>query len=71
MVKKENKNVITKKMTFAEILEKKPEAAQVMMKYGMHCVGCHMARFETLEQGAKAHGMDEKQLKKLIDEINK
>ena len=28
------------------------------MAFGMGCLGCAAARFETIEQGARAHGMD-------------
>jgi hybrid cluster-associated redox disulfide protein len=63
---KENK--ITKKMSFAEIMQKAPGAAEILMEKGMHCMGCPMAMQETLEQGALAHGLDPD---KLIEEINK
>jgi len=59
---------INKKMSFSEIMEKSPEAGEVLFNSGMHCVGCGMAAFETLEQGAMAHGLDPD---KLVDEINK
>lgn len=62
---------ITKKTTFKEILEKKPEAIEIMMKYGLHCAGCHAAAFESVEEGAKAHGMNEKEIKKMLEELNK
>jgi hybrid cluster-associated redox disulfide protein len=40
------------------------------MKYGLHCIGCHVATWETLEQGAMAHGMDRKQLENMIKDLN-
>jgi hybrid cluster-associated redox disulfide protein len=55
---------ITKKMTFTEVMEKSPEAAQVLFGKGMHCVGCGMAGFETIEQGAIMHGIDADELVK-------
>ena len=58
---------ITKSMSFAEILEKNPEAAETLFKHGMHCIGCPMSQMESLEQGALAHGLDPD---KLVDEIN-
>lgn len=68
---KEKKESITKGMTFAEVLKKKPKAGEIMFKYGLHCVGCHVAEFETVEQGAMAHGMSEEDVKKMLEEINK
>ena len=62
---------ITKKMKIGEIVEKCPEAAEVMMKHGMHCIGCAGTAFESLEDGAKVHGVKEKDIDKMIEEINK
>jgi len=74
-MKKQNKNEkiknpgrISKKMSFAEIMEKHPEAAEILFESGMHCCGCPMAMQETLEQGALAHGLDADEI---IDRINK
>lgn len=61
---------ITKDMPFAEVLQKYPEAAPVMMKNGLHCIGCHAAAFETIEQGCTAHGMKEEQINQLLKEMN-
>jgi len=67
MAEKKSKT-INKKMSFTEIMEKAPEAGEVLFNSGMHCIGCGMAAYETLEQGAMAHGLDPD---KLVDEINK
>lgn len=61
---------ITKEMGFQEVLQKHPETAQVMMKHGLHCIGCHAAAFETIEQGCTAHGMKEGDIKKMLEEMN-
>jgi len=59
-------------MSFAELLEKYPEAAEILSEKGMHCVGCPMAMQETLEQGVLAHGMDaDKLVKELNEKLNK
>ena len=62
---------ITKKMTLGEVITKYPETVEIFLNAGMHCFGCHIAQFETIEDGAKAHGMCEKELDKLIDDLNK
>ncbi len=61
---------IKKEMSFSEVLEKCPETAPIMMKHGLHCIGCHVAAFETIEQGCMAHGMKEEYIKKMIKEMN-
>jgi len=49
---------ITKDMSISSIVEQYPETFEVFQKHGLHCVGCAAARFENLEQGASAHGID-------------
>jgi hybrid cluster-associated redox disulfide protein len=62
------KNGVHKKMSFSELLEKHPEAAEELFGAGMHCAQCPIASFETIEQGANAHGLDSNEL---IKKINK
>ncbi|RLI96256.1 MAG: disulfide oxidoreductase [Candidatus Aenigmatarchaeota archaeon] len=61
---------ITKDMALRELVVKYPQAAEIMMKSGLHCIGCHMAAMETVEQGAKAHGMSDRDIEKMIKEMN-
>ena len=49
---------ITKDMTIEEVVQKSPETIRVFMEHGLHCIGCAVARFENIEQGALAHGID-------------
>ena len=58
---------ITKDMTFAELIKSKKDAAEKLATRGLFCGGCPMAQFETIENGAKAHGVD---VNKLIKELN-
>ena len=64
MVKKK----ITKDMTFVELMDKNKDAAKKLADQGLFCGGCPMAQFETIENGAKAHGVD---VDELIKELNK
>jgi hybrid cluster-associated redox disulfide protein len=64
-MKKERK--ISKEMTFAELIQMDKEAAQKLADRGLFCGGCPMAQFETIEDGAKAHGVDPD---KLVKELN-
>jgi len=48
---------LTGDSTIYELLQQKPEAAQVLFKFGMGCVGCAIARGETIRQAAEAHGI--------------
>ena len=65
---------ITKDMTIGKVLEEHPEDAmklsEVMSSFGLHCVGCGAAMFETLEQGVKVHGMDDAKVDELVEKLN-
>jgi len=65
MVKKIERNT-----TLGEVVNNYPDAIPAMLEKGLHCVGCHVAAFETVEQGAKAHGMDDKEVDSLLKEMN-
>ncbi len=62
--------MINKNMTIGEIVQKSPDAVQIMMSRGLHCVGCHVASWETLEEGCRGHGMDDDVIDALVNEIN-
>src|SRR4030081_1115101 len=34
-----------------------PVAEDVLTQFGLHCAGCGVNKYETIEQGAKAHGL--------------
>ena len=50
--------MITRDMTIGEIVQNNPDTVKVFLSHGLMCVGCAAARFENLEQGAVAHGID-------------
>ncbi|GAA0123660.1 MAG: DUF1858 domain-containing protein [Clostridium argentinense] len=59
---------ITKDMTIGEVVRQYPESIDVLMNFGMGCVGCPSAQAETLEEAAQVHGLD---LEKLLEALNK
>ena len=61
---------VTKETKLGELAENYPAVVEVLVKHGMLCVGCGMARFETLEQGARSHGFSDGEIEKLVEEIN-
>ncbi len=70
-IKKKEEGEISGKTTFMELIEKHPESANILFESGLHCIGCGMAMYETIEQGCMAHGMDKKQIDELIKKLNK
>lgn len=65
------KELITGKMTLGEVIEKYPSTVPVMLEYGLHCIGCHVAAYETVEQGAAAHGLGTGEIERLLADLNK
>ncbi|MHA2026082.1 MAG: DUF1858 domain-containing protein [Candidatus Thorarchaeota archaeon] len=59
---------VTKEMSIGEVVMKWPESAAAFLQFGLHCYGCAAARYETIEQGAQAHGIDPETLIKAINE---
>jgi len=60
---------ITKDMIIADILNVDVQLAQILMKSGMHCLGCPSARGETLEDACKVHGADADAMIKEMNEF--
>ena len=61
---------ITKHMPLGDVAMQYPESGEIFFKYGLHCIGCHVAMFETIEQGALAHGLTQKDVDKLVQDLN-
>ncbi len=49
---------ITKAMPIGDVVRQHPETIEVFSKHGLHCIGCAVASFESIEEGAVAHGID-------------
>ena len=62
--------MITKKDNLKEAIAKYPETGYVLANSGLHCVGCHSAAYESIEDGCLAHGMDEAKIDELIKTAN-
>lgn len=59
---------ITKDMTIEKVVTEYPESMMVFMRHGLHCVGCHVSAFESIEEGAMAHGIN---ADALVADLNK
>jgi len=60
----------SRKTPIGELVMNHPVAAAVLLEHGFHCIGCQLAAYETIEEGAAAHGMDDTQTDALVEEIN-
>ena len=60
---------ITADMLMGDILQAYPEAAEVLMDAGMHCIGCPSSLMESLEDACLVHGLDASELLEKLNEI--
>jgi len=49
---------ISKDMIIADLVKMDQNIVPILMREGMHCIGCPSAQAESLEEAALVHGMD-------------
>lgn len=59
---------ISKDDKIEDVVTQYPETMMVFMKHGLHCVGCHVSAFESIEDGAMSHGIN---ADALVADLNK
>lgn len=59
---------IDKTTKISDLLEQAPEKASILMEAGMHCLGCMVAQYETLEEACMAHGIDVDELIEMLND---
>jgi hybrid cluster-associated redox disulfide protein len=64
----EKKAKITKEMRISEVIRKYPKTTFVFIDYGLNCLGCPIALAETIEEAARLHQID---LKELLKDLNR
>ena len=60
--------MIRKTDNIMQVINQHPETYHVFILYGIHCLGCAFSSFETIEQGAQAHGIDPDELVKALND---
>ena len=60
--------MITKEMTRGEIISQNPNAVEILMGFGMGCIGCPSAQSESLEDAVQVHGLS---VDALLEKLNK
>ena len=49
---------VDKSMVIGDLIQLDENLIYILMREGMHCVGCPSSQMETLEEAALVHGMD-------------
>jgi hybrid cluster-associated redox disulfide protein len=70
MKKKSQEQLITKDTLLMKAIEEYPSIAPILTGYGLHCVGCSFSNFDTVEAGAKIHGMPKEEFEMMLKDIN-
>lgn len=58
---------VSKDMIISELIEVDSNIIAILMRAGMHCIGCPASQGESLEEAAMVHGLD---ADLLVDQIN-
>lgn len=69
-VKEIKEQLITKDMTIGDVVAKYPSCIETLQAAGVHCVGCHVSYYETLEQGFKGHGISDEDIEIIVSKLN-
>ena len=59
---------ITADTLIADCLQINPNAPEILLSFGMHCLGCAIAHGETIAEAAMVHGID---VEELLAALNK
>lgn len=62
------KKKIDENTLIMEAVEANPNAPEILLGYGMHCLGCAIAHGETIGEAAQVHGID---VNELLADLNK
>lgn len=65
-----DKRQITLQTKINQILEINPRAGKILAEFGLHCLGCHMALWETLADAVEAHNLSKKQIQTILKQLN-
>ena len=60
--------LITSEMTIGQVIRAAPAAAQILMSFGMGCIGCPSSQAETLEEASMVHDIN---IDMLLEALNK
>ena len=58
---------ISKDMIISDLIQVDPNIVAILMRAGMHCIGCPSAQGESLEEACMVHGTDADEL---VEELN-
>ena len=64
-----DKQYVSGKTPISEIIAEYPEAVEVLMAIGMHCIGCFASSMESLEDACTVHELDADQVVEAVNVV--
>lgn len=65
-----NRVTVTKDTNLGELVKSYPQAGPLLLEYGLHCVGCFANTYDSIEMGARVHGMTDEEVEEMIGRVN-
>ncbi|PIN74172.1 hypothetical protein COV20_00980 [Candidatus Woesearchaeota archaeon CG10_big_fil_rev_8_21_14_0_10_45_16] len=62
--------MINREDMIGDIVEQHPELIETLLSFGVHCVGCHVSPYESLEDGFRGHGFTEEEIDEAVKKLN-
>ena len=70
MTQKTIEQKITRESTIGDIVQQNSQLVETLLSFGVHCVGCHVAYSETIQDGFRSHGMTEEEIDEAVKILN-
>lgn len=70
MMQKKLELPITKDTNLGQMLFEYPQVGELLLDYGLHCVGCFANSFDSLEAGSKIHGFSDELVDEIVERVN-
>ncbi len=65
-----NSGPITRETMIMDLVTNHSEVLPILMDVGLHCIGCQLSAFDTVEAGCALHGFDSETIDNLIKTMN-
>jgi len=62
-----NETYVTGETLVGEVVSRYPEAIEILLSIGMHCLGCPASRSESLKEACMVHGIPAEQVVEAIN----
>ena len=61
---------ITRDTLIMDVVTYYPEVLPILLDVGLHCIGCQLSSFDTMQTGCELHGFDQATIDALVKAMN-